>query len=239
MDTMLGTILTIAFPWAPMGFLACNGQILNVAQYQAVFSLLGYSFGGNGSTTFAIPDLRCRTPIHMGNYVSGGMSVSIGASAGGLSTMLDLRYLPAHNHAAQFNPATGSVPVMIPGTTGNLSVTASLPASTSMGTAAVLPSGEGYLAGLAGSVKVGSSTNPVTMQGPYTTTKPTGATLPADVTVAGSSSVPDRTVSLTMVTGGAVAVLPTAAPTLAVDRFQPSLALNFVIAMEGLYPVRD
>lgn len=62
MDYFLGQISLFPYNFVPSGWMACQGQILNVAQYSALFSLLGAQFGGNGSTTFGIPDLRNASP---------------------------------------------------------------------------------------------------------------------------------------------------------------------------------
>ncbi|MBL9132630.1 MAG: tail fiber protein, partial [Verrucomicrobiaceae bacterium] len=63
----LGEIRLMSFNFAPKGWAQCNGQLLPILQNQALFSLLGTTFGGNGTTTFALPDYRGRTPIHFGN----------------------------------------------------------------------------------------------------------------------------------------------------------------------------
>ncbi len=60
---IIGQIQLFAFPFAPMGWLSCDGQVLTVNQYQTVFSLIGFTYGGNGSTTFALPDLRNASPV--------------------------------------------------------------------------------------------------------------------------------------------------------------------------------
>ena len=65
-DSMLGEVRMFAGNFAPRGWAACDGQILPIAQHQALFSLLGTTYGGDGRVTFALPDLRGRAPIHMG-----------------------------------------------------------------------------------------------------------------------------------------------------------------------------
>ncbi len=70
MDYFLGQIVLFPYGFAPMGWLVCNGQVLNVMQYQAVFSLIGNKFGGNGSTTFCVPNLQGAEPVPgMGYYI--------------------------------------------------------------------------------------------------------------------------------------------------------------------------
>lgn len=85
------------FPWdfAPKYWHWCDGSILPIQQYQALFSLLGTQYGGNGQTTFALPDLRGRTPIHRSN------SFPQGASVGTETVTLSLGSLPQHVHTLQ------------------------------------------------------------------------------------------------------------------------------------------
>ena len=72
MDTFIGTIMLFPYTFAPMGWLSCEGQVLNINQYQALYSLIGQQFpGGNGSTTFALPNLRGAEPIpNMKYYIA-------------------------------------------------------------------------------------------------------------------------------------------------------------------------
>jgi microcystin-dependent protein len=77
MDPYLGEVRLLSFNWAPRGWMLCNGSLLPIAQYSALFSLLGTTYGGNGVTTFALPDLRGRVPMHRstnGAYQQGQIS---------------------------------------------------------------------------------------------------------------------------------------------------------------------
>ena len=67
MDPILGEIRLFAGTFAPQGWAACDGQLLPIAEYTALFSLIGTTYGGDGETTFALPDLRGRVPVHMGD----------------------------------------------------------------------------------------------------------------------------------------------------------------------------
>ena len=72
-EPFLGEIRIMSFAFAPKGWALCNGQLLPINQNQALFALLGTTFGGDGRVTFALPDLRSRTPIHVGNgHALGG-----------------------------------------------------------------------------------------------------------------------------------------------------------------------
>ena len=97
MDPIIGQILLISWNWAPRGWLLCNGQLLPIQQYSALFSLLGVTYGGNGTTTFALPDLRGRVPVHQGTG-PGLTDRVIGERSGTESVTLMTSNLPAHNH---------------------------------------------------------------------------------------------------------------------------------------------
>ncbi len=101
-DQFLGEIRMVGFNFAPEGWAMCNGQLLPISQNTALFSLLGTFYGGDGVTTFALPNLQTRVPIHVGNdYVLG--------QAGGSTTMeLNVNNLPAHTHAVEVGGAQTS-----------------------------------------------------------------------------------------------------------------------------------
>jgi microcystin-dependent protein len=91
-DPFLGEIKLVSFSFAPRGWAFCNGQLLQIAQNQALFSLLGTTYGGNGTTTFALPDLRGRTPLHVGpGFVQG-------QRGGEENHTLITSEIPAHTH---------------------------------------------------------------------------------------------------------------------------------------------
>lgn len=99
MDSYLGEILFFTGKYIPVNYLACAGQILNVADYEALFAAIGTTYGGNGSTTFGLPDLRARIPVSMGTGPS--YTYSIGASFGVDTVTLTTANLPAHSHPVQ------------------------------------------------------------------------------------------------------------------------------------------
>jgi len=92
----IGQIQPFGFNFAPRNWAQCNGQILSIAQNTALFSLLGTQYGGNGQTTFALPDLQSRVPMHVGTFQ--GNSYSQGEEAGEEQVTLDISGMPAHNH---------------------------------------------------------------------------------------------------------------------------------------------
>ena len=94
-DPFLGQISIVSFGFAPKGFALCNGQLLPINQNQALFSLLGTTYGGNGTTNFALPNLSGRAPVHRGSEVIQGQV------GGELSHVLTTGELPAHAHLVQ------------------------------------------------------------------------------------------------------------------------------------------
>jgi len=109
-EFFIGQIMMAGFNFAPRFFALCNGQLLPIAQNQALFSLLGTQYGGNGTTNFALPDLRSRTPIGYASSVDPSWqppSVSIGQSGGQESVTLLGVNLPSHTHAAQASTSPG------------------------------------------------------------------------------------------------------------------------------------
>lgn len=101
-EPFLSEIRIMSFNFAPKGWALCNGQFLPINQNQALFALLGTTFGGNGQTTFALPDLRARTPIHVGS------GHTLGERAGEQAHTLSIAELPTHTHTARgSSTATG------------------------------------------------------------------------------------------------------------------------------------
>lgn len=96
-EPFLGQIQDFGFNFAPKGWAQCNGQLMQIAQNTALFSLLGTTYGGDGRVTFALPDLRGRTPIHFGQG-PGRASYQIGQVGGNETVTLQTSQIPYHNH---------------------------------------------------------------------------------------------------------------------------------------------
>ncbi len=103
-ELFIGEITPVSFGFAPRGTALCNGQILAINQNQALFSLLGTTFGGDGINNFALPDLRGRTIVHS-NSQTGYV---LGSRGGDESVPLTVAQLPAHSHAPGCNNGTGN-----------------------------------------------------------------------------------------------------------------------------------
>lgn len=105
-DQYLGEISIVSFNFAPRGWATCNGQFLPINQNQALFSILGTTYGGNGITTFALPDFRGRIPLHSGN------NITLGEKAGTESHTLTISELGQHVHGVvpgEVKAKTGTV----------------------------------------------------------------------------------------------------------------------------------
>ncbi len=107
MDPIIGTIILFAGNFVPKGWAACNGQLLAIQQNAALFSILGTTYGGNGTTTFALPDLRGRVPVGAGQ--GPGLSNYAPGQAGGVEAVTLLQaQIPGHAHMLQAAPANAS-----------------------------------------------------------------------------------------------------------------------------------
>jgi microcystin-dependent protein len=101
----LSEIKIVSFNFAPKGWALCNGQLLPINQNQALFALLGTTYGGNGQTNFALPNLQGRIPNHVGN------GFTLGEQGGETAHTLNISELPAHNHVpvgSKNSPSAGS-----------------------------------------------------------------------------------------------------------------------------------
>ena len=184
MEPFLAEIIMFAGNFAPRGWAFCEGQLLPINQNQALFSLLGTIYGGDGRTTFALPDLRGRVALQPGT--GPGLSThNLGAKQGAESHSLTVANLPAHNHA-------GSVHV------SSANATASVPAA---GNSIAAPG-------------TGSGRN-------FTPTEGFNAVAP-DVALGNTSVSTVNVGSSTPVTN-----------------MQPSLGINFIIALQGTFPSRN
>jgi microcystin-dependent protein len=175
----LGEIMLVAFNFAPKGFALCNGQLLPINQNQALFSLLGTQFGGDGRVNFALPDLRGRVPVSAGSY-----DYPRGQRGGAETASLTLAQLPPHLHGIKASSD--------PGTTNLAGIAGTTPVHN-------------YLADSGGGAPQYGGTPNAAM-----------ATAGPNATV----------VNTTTATGGSQPH----------TNMQPYLCLNFVIALQGVFP---
>lgn len=145
-EPFIGEIRAFGFNFAPRGWATCDGQLLGISPNTALFSLLGTTYGGNGQTTFALPDLRGRVPIHAGQ--GPGLSPYTQGQVGGTEAVtLGTGELPAHSHgvraASQANSIRPLNAVLAPVASSGFSTYASATDGTPMNPDMVAPTGGG------------------------------------------------------------------------------------------------
>jgi microcystin-dependent protein len=106
-DQYIGEIRQFGFNFAPSGWFLCQGQLLSISQYQALFAVLGTTYGGNGTTNFALPNLQGRMPAHQGT--GGGTTFVIGQIAGSETVTVLTANLPPHNHNVNVVGSAGNL----------------------------------------------------------------------------------------------------------------------------------
>lgn len=109
-EPFLGEVRMVGFNFAPRGWAFCDGQILPINQNQSLYSLLGTTYGGDGRTSFALPDLRGRTPIHAGRS-NGGDEHRLGQKSGEETHTLDVAEIPQHRHEVRASSANADAPI--------------------------------------------------------------------------------------------------------------------------------
>lgn len=107
-DQYLGEIRMFAGNYAPEGWAMCNGQLLSISENAALFSLIGTTYGGDGQTTFALPDLQGRVPVHMGTNAATGTSYALAQKGGTETVTLAADQLPKHTHAVNAQSGAGT-----------------------------------------------------------------------------------------------------------------------------------
>ena len=146
-DPYLGQVMLVGFGFCPVNWIDANGQLLPINQFSALFALLGTTYGGNGTTTFAVPDLQGRVPMGQGN--GAGLPPAVqGQQLGTATTALNVAQMPAHSHTLTASsalenatsPAGAFLPTYQP---SHKFYTTTGPASVAMGPGSVSTTGQG------------------------------------------------------------------------------------------------
>lgn len=210
-DQTIGMVMQWSLPWAPQGWHLCDGTILNIQQNQALFSILGNTYGGDGKNTFALPDFRGRIPIGRGLDPNFGGNYGWGSTGGEDKVTLNVTNLPNHTHVATPTPQTLSFSGAL--TVAKTSATTPVPVSAGVQT---------YLAGAFSNSPDGSGL-PLVVNNFITAQDTNMVTLTNAVSVTTSATALSPTIN-TAGGGGAH------------TNMQPYLVINYIIAMQGYYP---
>jgi microcystin-dependent protein len=253
MDPYIGQLMLFAGNFAPRGWAFCDGQLLSIAQNSALFSVLGTTYGGNGETTFGVPDLRGRAPIGMG-HGPGLPNITQGQQGGAAAVTLTTAQMPAHSHpvtlaGAQANinttvtatlsgaTASGNFPatpltvkgeVAIPvNKIGGPFINSSKPAEAIMVNLPDTPATKIYSTGAGNGIYSGKAI-------PVTKGETTIPQTPLNLPVSGSVNIPIQMTAPVTGTASTTSV----GSNLPVSIMSPYLGMNYCIAVEGIYPSR-
>jgi microcystin-dependent protein len=114
-DQYVGEIRAFGFNFAPYGWFQCNGQVLPISAYTALFAVIGTFYGGNGTTNFQLPNLQGSVPMHWGLSPSG-TSYDVGETVGTTNVTLNSSQVPSHSHILQIAEGTGATRSSVPTT---------------------------------------------------------------------------------------------------------------------------
>lgn len=175
-DPFMGEIRMVGFNFAPRGWATCQGQIMAIQQNSALFALLGTTYGGNGQTTFGLPNFSGRSPVGQGTG-PGLTPVTIGEVAGSENITMTINQMPMHTHVATASAPTGTAQIAVPAAT-----TGTTQAAPSTGTvlgpiAAAGRAGTLYCTGAADTTLAPFNSN-VTVQAPTITVGTAGSSQP-------------------------------------------------------------
>ncbi|MBD2843602.1 phage tail protein [Paenibacillus sp. IB182496] len=108
-EPYIGEIRLFGGNFAPVGWMFCEGQLLPISQYDALFVLIGTTYGGDGQTTFALPDYRGRIPLGQGTSPSTGTTYAMGQHGGSEDVTLTANQLPSHTHSVNASTSAGEI----------------------------------------------------------------------------------------------------------------------------------
>jgi microcystin-dependent protein len=202
MEPYVGQIMLFAGNFAPQGWAMCNGQMLQIRSYQALFSIIGNYYGGDGIQLFQLPDLRGRVPIHFGSN-NEGSEFKLAESGGNERTSLQISNLPAHSHVANGGQVSITGEVHAQMKVNNSEGSESSPSLQYLGI-------EGSATGL------------------YANSSD-GTTLASDAIKVDASQLSGAIQNISIGATG---------NNMPFSNMQPFLVMNYIIALEGIYPSR-
>ncbi len=225
MDQILAQIILWPVPWIPLGWLPCNGQLLPISQYNALFSLIGKTYGGDGVNNFALPNYNGKVSVGTGQLQGSPTSIYQLAQVGGAEGIaLNINQMPVHNHGATTSLINGSVNGSLPAVTASASLAVSAQAGTTN-----TPNSINVPAAVPGIQVNATTTRPVNAYG--TADGVTQWNVPVTAGYSGSSTL-NLPVSGTQF---GVSIGNNGFGNAHENR-QPFLVLNYIIATEGTYP---
>ncbi|MCM2294146.1 tail fiber protein [Allorhizobium sp. BGMRC 0089] len=234
-DTYIGEICTFSFDWCPRDFLPADGRQVNLREYQALFALIGFKYGGDNVNVFNLPDLRGRSVIGQGQG-PGLININLAQKVGQQQLTLNMSQVPLipHTHLAVFSPTGGgSQTIKIPANAGSLGITAKLQGTSASGQNTI--TNDAYL----GQGQTGPLQAPIYVPSGSVGTKFDLSGLEAKLTGEAGNGPINFTVN-TGITGGNVTVAASAPiyPSTPVSTQSPGLGMTACIATNGLYPSR-
>jgi microcystin-dependent protein len=141
----VGEIRMFGGNFAPAGWMFCEGQLLPISEYETLFNLIGTTYGGDGQSTFALPDLRGRVPVHSGSF--SGLSLALGQSGGVENVTLTVNQIPSHGHGllattggSVLSPS-GALPATASGGVSGLQTYGPTPSNTTLNASSIQNSG--------------------------------------------------------------------------------------------------
>lgn len=225
MDAFMGTVLAVGFNYPPRGWLFCNGQTVPIQQNSAMFALLGTMYGGDGQNTFGIPDLRGRVVVGSQAQGPGLANVAQGEKAGSNNATV------ISNGTATISLTTANMPSHTHTATLSLS---GLTASTTINV------GTGTNGGLPIVANNGGLTNTAGGQSGAAIFLPAGTAPTAPIALGGVSTAVTGTGTVTNSnTGTGTPLTVPVVSSATISNMQPYLGLNYIIAMEGIFPSRN
>jgi microcystin-dependent protein len=223
----MGSIMLWPIGWAPQNWMFCDGSVLPIQQYSALYSLIGVTFGGNGTTTFALPDLRNMVPL---GYAANGPSPALGAKGGAASVILNATQIAAHTHPVTITDPGHVHTVTVPAHTHPFSV----PCDSTGRPNSASPVGA-FLSNTSGIDANINAVGDTPVPGPTALYSAAGAGAMGAGTTGQASGTPGNSGNAKTAITAIASANAGGAP---VPTMPPYLALGYIICVYGIYPTR-